>query len=61
MSAHADSREILRWLGAFKSAPKTSFIVHGEPVAMNALNEQIREKLGWVARMPQLHEVVTLE
>jgi metallo-beta-lactamase family protein len=61
MSAHADSQEILRWLGAFKSAPKTSFIVHGEPVAMNALNEQIREKLGWVARMPQLHEVVTLE
>lgn len=61
MSAHADSLEILRWLGEFKSPPRVSFIVHGEPVAMEALNENIRDKLGWVARMPRHQEVVTLD
>ena len=30
MSAHADSMEILRWLGGFKRPPQTTFIVHGE-------------------------------
>ena len=61
MSAHADSMEILRWLGAFKSAPKATFIVHGEPSAMYALNETIHDKLGWETRMPQHKEVVTLD
>ena len=37
MSAHADSTEILRWLGGFTQPPTTTFIVHGEPVAMEAL------------------------
>jgi metallo-beta-lactamase family protein len=61
MSAHADSLEILRWLGAFTSAPKTTFIVHGEPVAMDALHAAIQNKLGWVTRMPEHKEVVTLD
>ena len=61
MSAHADSAEILRWLGGFKSPPKASFIVHGEPVAMEALNEQIHTMLGWTTRMPEHQEVVTLD
>jgi metallo-beta-lactamase family protein len=61
MSAHADSREILKWLSAFKSPPKSTFIVHGEPAAMDALNGTIHDKLGWVTRMPRHEEVVTLE
>jgi len=28
-SAHADSNEIIRWLGGFRSAPRRTFIVHG--------------------------------
>jgi metallo-beta-lactamase family protein len=61
MSAHADSREILKWLSAFKSPPKSTFIVHGEPAAMDALNGTIHDELGWVTRMPRHEEVVTLE
>jgi metallo-beta-lactamase family protein len=61
MSAHADSEEILRWLGAFKSAPKTTYIVHGEPAAMEVLSERIESRLGWATHMPQHQEVVTLE
>jgi metallo-beta-lactamase family protein len=36
LSAHADYSEVLAWLGGFESAPKTTFITHGEPVAADA-------------------------
>jgi metallo-beta-lactamase family protein len=60
MSAHADSQEIMRWLGAFKSAPKMTFLVHGEPVAMEALQTLISGKLGWRTKMPTHGERVEL-
>jgi metallo-beta-lactamase family protein len=61
MSAHADSVEILRWLGGFRRAPRQTFMVHGEPPAMQALSSAIREKLGWTVAIPKHGEVVTLE
>jgi metallo-beta-lactamase family protein len=60
MSAHADANEIMRWLGGFKRAPRTTFIVHGEPVAMEALAGTISSKLGWTCRMPEWKETVEL-
>jgi metallo-beta-lactamase family protein len=61
MSAHADSLEILRWLGGFSRPPKRTFLVHGEITAMTALSESIGAKLGWNTHMPGLGELVTLE
>jgi metallo-beta-lactamase family protein len=61
MSAHADSSEMLRWLGGFARPPRTTFLVHGEAPVMDALSATIRAKLGWNVHMPQLGEVVTLE
>ncbi len=61
MSAHADSSEILRWLGNFTRPPRTTFLVHGEPAAMDALHGTIRSKLGWTVHMPELGEAVKLE
>jgi metallo-beta-lactamase family protein len=61
MSAHADSREILRWLGGFGTAPRTTFIVHGEPPAMEALQASIQQKLGWSTKIPNHGETVTLD
>lgn len=61
MSAHADSEEILRWLKGFTRPPKSTFVVHGEPAAMDALSALIRERLGWTVRMPQYREAVRLE
>lgn len=52
LSAHADSREILRWLGGFRRAPKTVFLVHGEPKAQEALRQKIVEKFGWHVEVP---------
>jgi metallo-beta-lactamase family protein len=60
MSAHADSQEILRWLGGFKRPPQMTFLVHGEPVAMEALQAEITTRLGWNTKMPRHEETVDL-
>ena len=60
MSAHADSNEILRWLGGYTQPPRLTFIVHGEPAAMDALSATIHNKLGWTTKMPAHGETVEL-
>jgi len=60
MSAHADSLEIMRWLGGFTRPPSRTFIVHGEPAAMEALSATIKDKLGWATKMPEHRETVQL-
>jgi metallo-beta-lactamase family protein len=59
-SAHADQGEILRWLGTFKKAPRTTYIVHGEPPAASALADVIRERLGWKVEIAKYQQKVTL-
>ncbi len=61
MSAHADSQEILRWLRGFKAPPKMTFIVHGEPDAMQALQTTISSELGWKTHAPAWKESVDLK
>ena len=61
MSAHADAKEILHWLRGFKRAPKRTFLVHGEPTAMQALHGSITTELGWSVHMPQWLEKADLE
>lgn len=56
LSAHADSGEILQWLSYFKSAPRQTFIVHGEPAAQAALQQSIREQLAWSTTIPRQGE-----
>lgn len=60
LSAHADSGEIMSWLHGFKSAPKQTFIVHGEPEAQAALKERIAKELGWETKIPKMFEEVEL-
>jgi metallo-beta-lactamase family protein len=52
LSAHADSAEILEWLGGFRAPPRCTFITHGEPVPADALRQSIERKLGWVTVVP---------
>ena len=61
MSAHADSREILRWLRGFGRPPSQTFIVHGEWPAMEALSGSIERELGWKYYAPEHHETVELQ
>jgi len=52
LSAHADADEILRWLGGFQAPPRMTFVIHGEPVAADALRHRIAEELGWPCLVP---------
>jgi metallo-beta-lactamase family protein len=61
MSAHADSTEIMRWLRGFTRAPRRTFIVHGEPTAMETLSGAITKELGWSHGMPEYRETVELQ
>jgi metallo-beta-lactamase family protein len=53
MSAHADANEILRWLRNFRQPPAVTFLVHGEPAAMDTLRARIERELGWTVRTPE--------
>ncbi len=61
LSAHADYSEIIAWLGGFESAPKKTFITHGEPVAADAMRLHIEEQLRWKTIVPDYLETVTLD
>jgi len=58
-SAHADEAEIGRWLGTFPSPPARTFLVHGEPAALEAARARM-ERLGWPATVPGHLEQVAL-
>jgi metallo-beta-lactamase family protein len=60
LSAHADQGEILTWLRGFKTPPKRTFIVHGEPRAQQALRLKIEEELGWEVVIPTWHQEFAL-
>ena len=60
LSAHADYAEILQWLGQFQTAPKLTFINHGEPVAADAMRHHIEETLQWQTCVPDYLQTVNL-
>jgi metallo-beta-lactamase family protein len=61
LSAHADSDELMRWLRGFKSAPKMTFVVHGEPTASDALRHRIEEELSWPCTVAEHGQKVELK
>ncbi|MFZ3087053.1 MAG: MBL fold metallo-hydrolase [Methylotenera sp.] len=61
LSAHADYSEIIDWLKGFEFAPKKTFIIHGEPVAADAMRKHVEEQLNWNVLVPEYLETVTLD
>jgi metallo-beta-lactamase family protein len=55
-SAHADWKEVLRWLEGLPAAPRRVFITHGEPDAAEAMAARIRERFGWTIEVAQYGE-----
>jgi metallo-beta-lactamase family protein len=47
LSAHAGKSELLKWVGALPSAPKQTWLTHGEPIAAQSLQKAITEKFSW--------------
>jgi metallo-beta-lactamase family protein len=59
-SAHADWKEVVRWLEGMPSSPKRVFVTHGEPDSAAAMASHIRERFGWQIEVPQYGEQVQL-
>jgi metallo-beta-lactamase family protein len=59
-SAHADWKEMLRWMDGFSEMPRQVFLVHGEPSALEAMRARVAAK-GWPVKVPQHLESVNLE
>jgi metallo-beta-lactamase family protein len=60
LSAHADSAELLDWLGHFERAPGRIFLRHGEPESADALRKRIAERFGWTSEVPDYLETAEL-
>jgi metallo-beta-lactamase family protein len=60
MSAHADADEIMRWLSGFSRAPRMTYLVHGDPVALTALEKRITAERQWPVHIAGYRESVEL-
>ena len=60
LSAHADRQGILNWLSEIKNIPEQTFLIHGEPTALEALGETIRNEHGWRVTIPKLNTIKTI-
>lgn len=54
LSAHADSDELMRWLGSLHEAPRHVYVTHGEPTGAQVLAKRVSEDLGWACSVPAL-------
>ena len=60
MSAHADAAEVMRWLSGFSQPPAMTYLVHGEPPALDALADRIRRERAWPVHVAVHQERVEL-
>jgi metallo-beta-lactamase family protein len=60
LSAHAGKSELLRWLSSMPTAPKQTYLTHGEPVAAQALQKTIGQKLSWKAAVARYLDTVEI-
>ncbi|MCU0272383.1 MAG: MBL fold metallo-hydrolase [Acidimicrobiales bacterium] len=59
-SVHADGNELVEWLGASPTPPRSTFCVHGETEGSEALRDRIGAELGWLAVVPRHGERVVV-
>jgi len=57
LSAHADQNGLFHWMQNIKNIPETTFLVHGEPSALDAFKSKIRDVHGWNVHIPKLNEI----
>ena len=60
LSAHADQKALLGWLGGFRKPPETCFVVHGEAATAAIFRDRIAADLGWNAVVPGYRERVEI-
>ena len=52
LSAHADYIEMTEWLSRLESAPRKTFMVHGEPQSLDAFRSYLEDELSWDVDIP---------
>lgn len=60
LSAHADQQEILDWTSKIKQKPKTTYLIHGEATARDALRVKLKDSYEWEVSLPKLGEIVEI-
>ncbi len=60
-SAHGDETDLLDWLSTAARPPKRTFLVHGEPESLTAMEAAVRDRLGWPTEIPEYMSSVELE
>ncbi|NNK75737.1 MAG: MBL fold metallo-hydrolase, partial [Maribacter sp.] len=60
LSAHADQSELVHWLKGVENIPEKTFLVHGEPTALDAFRSKITDEFSWNVHIPKLYEQITL-
>ena len=58
LSAHADQEELLYWLSNIENIPEKVFLIHGEPLALDAFRVKIKDTFGWQVQIPKLNDTV---
>jgi metallo-beta-lactamase family protein len=61
LSSHGDEPEIVDWVKQIKTAPKRTFLVHGEPKSADNLRLTLKETLNWNCHVPEFLERVELD
>jgi metallo-beta-lactamase family protein len=61
LSAHAGKSELLRWLTGFQAPPRQTFLVHGEPVALDALKAAATALFHWPVTIPAYQQSFELK
>jgi metallo-beta-lactamase family protein len=60
LSAHADQAGLLAYMRGIKTAPKTTYIVHGEKSISEAFGGVIEKEFGWKTHVPHIGETVSI-
>lgn len=60
LSAHAGKSELVRWLSGFRSAPRQTFLVHGELSGLNGLRDAINARFHWPVTIPNYLQTIEL-
>jgi metallo-beta-lactamase family protein len=57
-SDHADTPELLEWLGTFQETPGVTYLVHGEPNASAMMRAALTKQIGWNVQVAEYMQKV---
>lgn len=61
LSAHAGRSELLKWLSGMKVKPRQTFLVHGEPPALDSFRTAITTQYHWPVTIPDYQQTFDLD